>query len=100
VKQCSWCNNYFAANVSYQIYCSSECRSDATKEKILERHRENRRKKRNDKPRLCAGKCGTKLSIYNDFNYCDNCFLKNKEINKKIKQIRMLFHDYEKDNNS
>lgn len=81
--------------MSYQIYCSAECREDATKEKILERHKAARAKKRNSKVRTCAGKCGQKLSIYNDYNYCENCFLDNKEINKKIRQIRMLFHEYE-----
>lgn len=49
---------------------------------------------------MCAGKCGTKLSAYNDYNYCDKCFMNNREINKKIKQIRMLFHDYENNTES
>lgn len=98
MKQCSWCSDYFTATVSYQIYCSVTCREEATREKILEKHRETRRKKRNNKVRMCAGKCGTKLSVYNDYNYCDRCFIDNKEVNKKIKQIRMLMHDYE--NNS
>jgi hypothetical protein len=100
VKQCSWCNNYYTANVSYQVYCSSECREEATKEKILERHRETRRKKRNNKVRMCLGKCGAKLSIYNNHDYCDSCFVNNKEVAKKIRQIRMFMHDYQDDTNS
>jgi hypothetical protein len=95
LKQCSWCSNYFAANVSYQIYCSADCREQATKQKIVERHRATRLSKRKEKPKVCAGKCGTALSAYNDYDYCDNCFVNNKEVKKKIKQIRMLFHDYE-----
>jgi hypothetical protein len=100
LKQCSWCNTYFSASVSYQIYCSSGCRDDATKEKIVERHKATRRHKRNSKTRMCAGKCGTKLSLYNDYDYCGSCYINNKEVNKKIKQIRMLFHDYENNTES
>ena len=100
MKQCNWCNNYFAASVSYQVYCSLNCRNEATKEKISEKHKENRRNKRKKQTRMCAGKCGTKLSAYNDYNYCDKCFMNNREINKKIKQIRMLFHDYENNTES
>lgn len=97
MKQCSWCNDYFTANVSYQIYCSSSCREEATKEKIVERHKELRRKKRNSKERMCANKCGTKLSIYNDYTLCDNCYIDKKEVNKRIKEIRMFMHDYQDD---
>lgn len=97
MKPCSWCSNYFTASVSYQIYCSTECRDEATKEKIVERHKATRRQKRNSKERVCAGKCGTKLSIYNDHIFCDNCYINQKEVNKKIKEIRMLFHDYQDD---
>lgn len=95
MKLCSWCNKGFKPSVSYQIYCSMECRTDATKEKILERHRVLKRQKRKSKIRYCAGNCGMKLSIYNDDKYCDNCNIDQKQIDKKIKEIRMLMHDYE-----
>jgi hypothetical protein len=95
VKLCSWCDKSFKPSVSYQIYCSLECRNDATKEKIIERHRILKRQKRKNKIRYCAGGCNIKLSIYNDTKYCDNCTSNSKEIDKKIKEIRMLMHDYE-----
>ena len=95
MKLCECCNKAFNPTVSYQIYCSTECRSEATKEKILERHRVLKRQKRKNKVRHCAGGCGTKLSIYNDYKYCDNCIAESKQVNKTIKQIRMLMHDYE-----
>lgn len=97
MKQCSWCSNHFTANVSYQVYCSSNCREQATKEKISDRQKELKRQKRNDKLRMCAGKCGTKLSAYNDHILCGKCYVNTKEVNKKIKEIRMFMHDYEND---
>jgi len=97
LKQCSWCSNYFAANVSYQIYCSSECREEATKEKIVERHKAIRRQKNSKKIRMCAGKCGTKLSVYNEHTLCNSCYVNKKEVNRKIKEIRMFMHDYQND---
>lgn len=95
MKLCEWCDLAFKPSVSYQIYCSSECRTEATKEKILERHKVLKRQKRKNKIRYCEGNCGTKLSIYNDDKYCDNCNAESKEVKKVIKQIRMYMHDYE-----
>lgn len=31
LKNCEWCGKDFDANVSYQIYCTAECRTVATK---------------------------------------------------------------------
>lgn len=95
MKQCSYCASYFDAAVTYQVYCTSGCRDLAMKEKIADRHRFLRRQKRKDRVRLCQGKCGTRLSIYNDYSFCDNCRVNKKEVNKQIKQIRMLMHEYE-----
>ena len=100
MKQCNWCNNYFTAAVSYQVYCSSTCREEATKEKIADRHKAVRRKKKTNKLRMCAGKCGTKLSVYNEYSLCDNCYIDTKEVNRKIKEIRMMMHDYQDDTKS
>ena len=97
MKQCSWCNTQFVANVSYQVYCSSNCREQATKEKIADRHKAIKRQKRNEKLRMCAGKCGTRLSAYNDHTLCNNCYINTKEVNRKIREIRMFMHDYEDD---
>lgn len=97
MKQCDWCNNFFTPAVSYQVYCGIECREEATKEKIVERHRQVKRNKRHSKDRMCAGKCGVKLSVYNDHKWCDNCYINDKEVNKKIKEIKALMHDYQDD---
>ena len=98
MKQCSWCSNRFAPNVPYQIYCSAGCREEATKEKIVERHKENKRKKNSQKNRLCAANCGTKLSIYNDHTLCNSCYVDKKQVNKKIREIKVFMHDYQNDN--
>ena len=98
MKQCSWCSNRFAPNVPYQIYCSAVCREEATKEKIVEKHKENKRKKNSEKNRVCAAGCGTKLSIYNDHTLCNSCYVDKKQVNKKIREIKVFMHDYQNDN--
>jgi uncharacterized protein YmfQ (DUF2313 family) len=98
VKLCSYfaCSKYFTPKVSYQIYCSNECRDLATKEKITERYLATRRQKRIGKPRKCLGGCDTKLSIYNDSGFCANCNVSKKAVDKMLKQIKGYF-DYEQD---
>jgi hypothetical protein len=53
MKHCKWCDSEFNTEVSYQIYCSVECREQATKEKIAERYLVLRRQKRIGKERKC-----------------------------------------------
>jgi len=96
VKQCEKCDTYFKPKVTYQIYCSDECRTVATKEKISERYLITRRQKRKNKIRMCLGGCGTKLSIYNDDGFCANCNVSKKAVDKMLKQIKGYF-DYEQD---
>jgi len=91
---CVWCDKEFVKNSTKQIYCSTECRQEASKEKILERYHVEKRKKRQGKRRLCAGGCGTHLSIYNDSGICDNCEVNNKRMNNFMKELRGYF-DYE-----
>jgi DNA-binding FrmR family transcriptional regulator len=93
VKLCKWCDNYFQPTVSYQIYCSPECREKATKEKIIERHKVLRRQKRIGKERRCAGQCGTILSIYNDGKYCEHCLVDIKQVEKRLKEIKGLMNE-------
>lgn len=95
MKLCNWCDNSFTPTVSYQIYCSADCRNFATKEKITDRHKILRRKKRQNKVRMCSGGCGVQLSMYNDDSLCNSCSINNKQVVKKIKEIRGLMHDYE-----
>jgi NMD protein affecting ribosome stability and mRNA decay len=47
---------------------------------------------------LCAANCGTKLSIYNDHILCNSCYVDKKQVNKKIREIKVFMHDYQNDN--
>ncbi len=96
MKLCDRCDNHFTPKVSYQIYCSSECRDAATKDKIAERYQVTRRQKRIGKKRLCIGGCKEQLSIYNDSGFCYNCNINKKEVDKMLKQIKGFF-DYEQE---
>lgn len=97
MKLCSRCDTRFVPKVTYQIYCSEQCRDDATKEKIAERYKITRRQKRMGKKRLCLGGCGQELSIYNDSGFCSNCNVSKKAVDKMMKQLKG-FIDYEQDN--
>lgn len=93
---CSWCSLEFEPKVSYQIYCSVECRNQATKEKIAERYSLNRIKNRSTKERKCSGGCGSTLSIYNDNNFCSTCMINKKKVDKMLKELKGLF-EYEQE---
>jgi predicted nucleic acid-binding Zn ribbon protein len=99
VKLCSHseCYVYFLPRVTYQVYCSDECRGLATKEKIAERYQATKRLKRKGKVRKCLGGCDISLSIYNDSGFCPNCNLSEKSVNKMLKQLKG-FIEYEQDN--
>jgi hypothetical protein len=86
-KRCSWCDKSFETNISYQIYCSVECREAATKEKIAERYVATRRKKMHGKIRKCLG-CDTNLSAYNDEKLCQSCLIDPKEVSRVLREIR------------
>lgn len=96
MKLCSRCDKKFTQKVSYQIYCSKECREEATKEKIIERYQVTKRQKRKGKKRLCLGGCNTLLSIYNDSGFCANCNVSKKAVDKMLKEVKGFF-DYEQD---
>ena len=93
MKICEWCENEFSPTVSYQIYCSPECRSQATKIKIAEKQAINKRRKRYGKDRKCARGCGTILSSYNDVNYCENCSIDDKKLNKTLRELKGLMNN-------
>jgi hypothetical protein len=95
MKTCDWCSNNFVPNVSYQIYCSPECRKSSTKEKINERYRNKKRQSLIGKKRYCANKCGTILSIYNSKKVCGTCIINNNELEKALKQLKGII-DYER----
>jgi hypothetical protein len=96
VKLCERCDNRFQPKVTYQIYCSPECRDSATKDKIAERYNVSRRQKRIGKVRRCLGGCGVQLSIYNDSGFCSNCNVSQKAVEKMIKELKGII-DYEQD---
>ena len=93
MKQCSWCSKDFKAKVSYQIYCSADCRDLATKEKIVARYSVAKRQKRKNKIRKCSGGCGITLSIYNDDSLCNTCRVNNKDVFKVLKKIKRIARD-------
>jgi hypothetical protein len=87
MKNCQWCDTDFISEVSYQIYCSPECRESATKEKIAARYLVTRRQKRLGKTRKCKS-CNKDLSIYNDEELCNDCNVNPKDVNKALKDIK------------
>jgi hypothetical protein len=95
MKNCRWCDKDFNTKISYQIYCSEECRDNATKEKIAERYILNRRQKRKGKNRICK-MCGEKLSIYNDEPLCIKCNINPNDVKKALKEIKGLSNDKRK----
>ena len=87
MKNCQWCDASFKPRVSYQIYCSDECRDHATKEKIAQRYAISRRNKMIGKTRACKS-CGQPLSVYNDDVLCAQCVVNPTDVSKTLKEIR------------
>lgn len=87
MKNCQWCDAAFEPRVSYQIYCSDECRELATKEKIAQRYAMSRRNKMIGKTRNCKS-CGKPLSVYNDESLCSACVVDPTEVSKTLKEIK------------
>jgi len=96
VKLCKVCDAGFTPKVTYQIYCSKDCRDIATREKIAERYNYSKRQKRKGKKRLCLGGCNQELSIYNDSGFCSNCNVSKRAVDKMLKELKG-FIDYEQD---
>ena len=92
MKSCQWCDSSFSPRVSYQIYCSDECRNQATKQKIADRYQIARRNKMMAKPRKCRS-CGLPLSVYNDENLCMTCLVDPKEVSKALKELKGIIDD-------
>jgi hypothetical protein len=87
LKPCKWCDSSFTTDLSYQIYCSSSCREQATKEKIAQRYAASRRTKQKRKDRVCKD-CNTKLSVYNDDLLCRNCEVVPNQVTKALKDVK------------
>lgn len=89
MKHCQWCDKAFESSVKYQIYCSPECRDEATKEKIAQRYLISRRNKRIKQNRKCK-QCGSALSAYNDDPICFSCVVNPKDVSKTLREIKGL----------
>lgn len=96
MKYCSWCSNEFEPSVTYQIYCSPECREFSTRNKIEERYRLSRRKRKNIQKKKCSGGCGTFISIYNENGFCNICMINRKKVDRMLKELKGLI-EYEQD---
>ena len=88
-RYCEWCDNTFLSNISYQIYCSAECRELATREKIDQRYLTIKRKARKNKERKCKS-CGKDLTMYNDDKICFNCVINPLDVLKALKDVKDL----------
>ncbi len=86
-KICEWCGDDFDARVSYQIYCSPECRTSATRDKSVAKQREKKIKSRIGKTRVCTT-CNKPLSVYNDDNYCSSCIGSKKDFRRFIRNLK------------
>lgn len=87
MKHCQWCDNTFTTKISYQIYCSPECRGFATKEKIAERYIQSRRTRRYGKERKCKA-CHKVLSAYNDDVLCADCNVNPTDVSSVLKELK------------
>jgi hypothetical protein len=91
VKLCNRfeCDEYFKPKVSYQIYCSENCRDIATREKIAERYKATRLQRRKNKVRKCRN-CEEILSVYAEGPLCNFCNIDPKLVTKALKQLKQL----------
>lgn len=97
MKPCSRCDTKFIPKVSYQIYCSQNCRDESTKEKIAERYRVTKLRKRKSKDRRCRN-CSEKLSMYAEGPLCYFCNIDPKLVNKALRELKKIgIVDYEQD---
>lgn len=96
MKICSWCSNEFQPKITYQIYCTVECREEATKKKIQNRYQINRIKNRSSKQRKCSGGCGSFISIYNENGFCNICMVNKRKVDQMLKELKGLF-EYEQE---
>lgn len=90
-KHCDWCDHPFETRLSYQIYCSAECRQLATKEKIAEKYLKDKIKKRAGKVRPCRN-CGKQLSIYTEETICQACEVNPDEVKDVLKEIKGIIN--------
>jgi DNA-binding TFAR19-related protein (PDSD5 family) len=90
-KHCSWCDKQFQTKLSYQIYCSPECREQATREKIAQKYLKDKVKKRMGKVRLCKT-CSKQLSMYTEETICQICEVNPDDVKDTLKEIKDILN--------
>jgi hypothetical protein len=90
-KHCSWCDSQFKTALSYQIYCSAECREQATREKIAQKYLRDKVKKRAGKVRLCKT-CSKQLSMYTEETICQLCEVNPDDVKDALKEIKDILN--------
>ena len=90
-KHCEWCDHSFQTELSYQIYCSTECRKEATKQKIAEKYARDRAKKRAGKIRQCKN-CGKQLSMYTEEVICQSCEINPDDVKNALREIKGIIN--------
>lgn len=90
MRECAWCRTPFEPTTTSQIYHSAECRQSATKQRISEQYKTRRRIRK--RQALCAGGCGTILSIYNESKFCTVCMVDRKQLRSIMKEIKDIAH--------
>lgn len=94
ISYCRWCDKKYVQSSKHQVYCCLECRQNSTRQKVLERQKKQKLKRRMAKKRLCSN-CECEISIYNESTVCNTCMIDQKRVDKFLKDMRYLF-DYEK----
>ena len=94
MNRCAWCDTEFVKDHPQQIYCSVECRTEASKESARRYAKVAKYKARVGKSRKCKT-CYTPLSVYNDHSLCSVCSVKHDAVRKALKNIKE-FIDYER----
>ena len=87
MNRCSWCDSNFIKDHPQQIYCSVQCRTEASKESARRYAKIAKYKSRRGKTRLCKS-CQQPLSIYNDSTLCRSCEIKDDLVKKALKNIK------------
>jgi len=89
MKQCDWCHTPFSPTVSFQIYCSEECRTAATKHNQAIKSKERKLNRRKTKKRICANSdCTNVLSVYNESKYCASCYFSEHVVLREVENLK------------
>lgn len=86
MKLCPWCLSSFHSDSNRQVYCSVDCRTQATKDRKVDIRRK-------DKKKRCATKgCPNGVSAHIDSPYCRSCYLSDSVIELDLKMIRKMMN--------